>query len=203
MSETNVDVRMDPDITREGEPADTRAALATVEDRLPTTRLPPIAPPPMRAPSLSPPPFGSGAVSSRNTPTVPPQSGRAGLEARVSLPPETIQPPKPSWFRALLTTTSPPPATVALELIAVRRMVAVGCVVAACAFAVIALLFAFRAAPYLETMQPLVAATVVLTRALLAIGAGALTYGLLRIAERLSSERAMIGAGGGYDGSPD
>lgn len=161
MSE-NLEVGLDPDITKQGEVVDSRVAIAAVEDRLPTTRLPPISPPP-----------------------------------RVTVHPDTLQPPKPSWFRALLTTTSPPPAPLAVELLAVRRMVAIGCVLAACAFAIIALVFAFRPAPSLDTMQPVVAATVVLTRALLAIGAGALTYGLLRMAERLSSERAMVGVGVG------
>ena len=68
-----------------------------------------------------------------------------------------------------------------------RKAFAVGCVVAACAFSTIALLFAFRAAPSLGTMPPTVAAAVVIANAMLAIGAGGFGYGLLRIAERLSA----------------
>jgi hypothetical protein len=45
-----------------------------------------------------------------------------------------------------------------------------------------------------------VAATVVLAHAFLALGAGALSYGLLRIAERLSSPRVDPVAGVGPDG---
>jgi hypothetical protein len=102
---------------------------------------------------------------------------------------DAVQSPKPSWFRALLTTTSPPPAPVDS-----RRTVVLGCVLAACAFAAIALIFAFRSPPYLEAMPPVVAAMVLLTHAMLAIGAGALTYGLLRMAERISSTGTGSGA---------
>jgi hypothetical protein len=199
MNEANIDVVLDPDITKEGEATAQRSAIAAAEDRLPTTRLPPIAPPPLRPPSVPPgalPP--SVVVSSRNTPTVPPQSGPAPLEATTRFRAESSPQAKPSWFRALLTTTSPPPALEA-DPHSVRRSVAVGCVVAACAFAVIALSFAFRAPPSLGTQQPVVAATMVLAHALLALGAGALSYGLLRIAERLSSTRVDPAAGIGQD----
>jgi hypothetical protein len=203
MDESNVDVVLDPDATSEGEVALAAIAAAAEErpqarkdrssdDRLPTTRLPPIAPPPLRAPSVPPPPplsFAPPVLSSRETPTVPPQSGRPTTEGAGRLAVDAVAGPKPSWFRALLTTTSPPPAPVDA-----RRTVVLGCVLAACAFAVIALVFAFRSVPYLDTMQPVVAAAVVLTRAILAIGAGALTYGLLRIAERISTAGTTSGA---------
>jgi hypothetical protein len=211
MSEGSIDVVLDPDVTKEGDSAIPRAATATAnataEDRLPVSRLPPIAPPPLRPPSVPPgvlPP--PGVVSSRNTPTVPPQGGRdvgrVPPEAAPRYPSEEAPPPKPSWFRALLTTTSPPPAPAEYDPHSLRRTIAVGCVAAACVFAVIALMFAFRAPPSLGTMQPVVAATVVLAHALLAIGAGALTYGLLRIGERLLSERAGSGESGGPGGFP-
>jgi hypothetical protein len=216
MNEANIDVVLDPEVTKEGEATAQRSAIdsseesagvlparrpiAAAEERLPATRLPPIAPPPMRPPSVPPgalPP--SVIVSSRNTPTLPPQSAPAPLEATTKYLPETGA--KPSWFRALLSTTSPPPATVEVDPYGVRRSVAVGCVVAACAFAAIALVFAFRPPPSLGTMQPVVAATVVIAHALQALGAGALSYGLLRIAERMSSPRVDHVAGAaGHDG---
>jgi hypothetical protein len=187
MVEANIDVVLDPEVTKEGEATAQRSAIAVAEDRLPTTRLPPITPPPLRPPSVPPGALPSVVVSSRNTPTVPPQSGPGPLDATAKY--QAAGQPKPSWFRALLTTTSPPPAAVDYDPYAMRRSVAVGCVVAACAFAVVALVFAFRPPPSLGTMQPVVAATVVLAHALLALGAGALSYGLLRIAERMSSPR--------------
>jgi len=156
---------------------------------LPTTRLPPITPPPLRPASVPPGVLGSGVASSRNTPTVPPQAHP--LEPTVKFPTDPVRSPKPSWFRSLLTTTSPPPAAESLDPGSVRRTVGVGCVAAACAFAVVALVFAFRAPPPLGTMPPVVAATVVIAHALLAIGAGALSYGLLRIAERLWDQKAV------------
>jgi hypothetical protein len=199
MNEANIDVVLDPDATKDGEQSMQRvtAAAAAVEDRLPTTRLPPIAPPPLRPPSIPPgvlaPP---GIASTRNSPTLPPV-GRP-LDPTAKFPTDTVRPPKPSWFRALLTTTSPPPAAEPLDSGAVRRTVAVGCVAAACAFAVIALVFAFRSPPALGTMPPVVAATVVLAHAFLAIGAGSFSYGLLRVAERLWGTKAGpdFGAGG-------
>jgi hypothetical protein len=202
MNEANIDVVLDPDVTKEGDVSVERAAIAAAEERLPTNRLPPIAPPPLRPPSVPPgalPP--AGGVSSRNTPTVPPQGGRLPFESVARFGAESAPPQKPSWFRALLTTTSPPPAPTEYDPQALRRTVAVGCVAVACVFAVLSLTFAFRAPPSLGTMQPVVAATVVLAHAALAIGAGALTYGLLRIAERLMSERGSSGSTGGA-GSP-
>jgi hypothetical protein len=214
MDESNVvEVVLDPDATSEGDVAVQRAALeasgerpqATKErapdDRLPTTRLPPITPPPLRVPSVPPPPPPSPTtpvLSSRETPTVPPQSGRPTTEGAGRYAMDAVQSPKPSWFRALLTTTSPPPAPVDG-----RRTVVLGCVLAACAFAAIALIFAFRSPPYLEAMPPVVAAMVLLTHAMLAIGAGALTYGLLRMAERISSSSAGSGASIPPEGSAD
>jgi hypothetical protein len=187
MDESNADVVLDPDATSPGEPSSQSAAIAATaapEDRLPTTRLPPITPPPLRPPSVPPPPppMPAGGLSSRETPTVPPSGRPPTTEGAGRYAMEAVQAPKPSWFRALLTTTSPPPAPTDS-----RRSVVLGCVLAACAFAAIALILAFRSPPYLEAMPPLVAATVLLTHAMLAIGAGALTYGLLRIAERVSS----------------
>jgi hypothetical protein len=212
MDETNVEVVLDPDATSEGDVAVQRAALeasgerpqaarkgSAPDDRLPTTRLPPIAPPPLRPPSVPPPVPTSltppPVLSSRETPTIPPQSGRPTTEGAGRYAMDAVQSPKPSWFRALLTTTSPPPAPVDG-----RRTVVLGCVLAACAFAAIALIFAFRSPPYLEAMPPVVAAMVLLTHAMLAIGAGALTYGLLRMAERISSS---TGTGAGASIPPE
>jgi hypothetical protein len=71
--------------------------------------------------------------------------------------------------------------------VAARRAVAVGCVVAACTFATLALIFAFQVPPPPSALPPVVEATVIVVHAVLALGAGALAFGLLRLAERLSA----------------
>jgi hypothetical protein len=183
MSEANIDVVLEPDVTKEGIAPSERPAAAA-EDPLPITRLPPIAPPPMRAsmPSVS-----TSAPLPRPSPPVSLPSATGSLETTTRFPPESGEQAKPSWFRALLTSTSPPPAMTAAdsEALVLRRSVAVGCVVAACAFAIIALIFAFRPPALTSALPPVVAATVIVATAIQAVGAGALSYGLLRIAERL------------------
>src|SRR5579859_2020104 len=164
----------DQDITKVSDSTAPRPAGAVPsEDLLPTehvpavARLPPISLPPLRPPSAPPPPV---AVA----PSPPP----------AQMP--TLPPRNPPIFDAARDGRSSAPSAEE-EAMGTRRAMAVGCVVAACALATIALIFAFRPPPPEGAMSPLQAASVVLSNAILAIGAGAFGYGLLRIAERLSA----------------
>jgi hypothetical protein len=145
---------------------------ARANDHLPTTRLPPLTPPPAPTAALS-----AQAAPSRTTSTMPPTNA-APVPA----------PAKASWFRALLSSGSPPPAeeTGEPDVMTARHRLATGCVAIACAFAAIGLIFAFRPVPSLAASAPVVVAATVVAHAIKAIGAGALCYGLLRMAERLS-----------------
>jgi hypothetical protein len=191
MNEVNIDVVLDPPRTNDGDASvqrGQRAAGASHDEHLPTTRLPPISPPPMRPPSIPPTGVVASGSGPRNSPTIPPQAVAPTLDAAPRYYQEPNVQAKPSWFRALLTSTSPPPAMGGdLDIRRVRRVTAVVCACASVVFGAIALVFAFRAPPSLGTMPPLVAAAVVVEHALLALGSGALAYGLLRTAERLSN----------------
>jgi hypothetical protein len=137
--------------------------LAT--ELLPAAKLPPISVPPLRSHGNP-----SGWSVHANPPGVPPQT-----------PPQALEPTRP--YRESFRRTKP----VEYDAVAARRAVAVGCVVAACTFAVLALVFAFEVPPAPSTLPPIVEATVIVVHAVLALGAGALAFGLLRIAERLSA----------------
>lgn len=136
--------------------------LAT--ELLPAAKLPPISVPPLRSQSNP-----SGWSVQTNVPGVPPQT-----------PPQALEPTRP--YREFRRTKP-----IEYDAVAARRAVAVGCVVAACTFAVLALVFAFQIPPSPSTLPPVIEATVIVAHAVLALGAGALAFGLLRIAERLSA----------------
>jgi len=175
--------------------ASRRADGPAPDDHLPTTRLAPVG-----APSPPSGAEGSQASASRNASTLPPRKASAS-EGGARSRRESASYAKPSWLRALLTTTSPPPAQPAPDPAAadvtylpeasrdaiLRQRAAVACVVAACVCAVIALVFAFRPVVHLATTPAVVVAASVVAQAAKAIGAGALSYGFLRMAERLSS----------------
>ena len=94
---------------------------------------------------------------------------------------------KPSWLRALLTTTFPPPGAMRnTNPDAPIRASTAGTIFAAMGlvFAIVALVTGLRGAPA-EPMEPVVAAATVIARALIALGAGALSFAMLRQAERL------------------
>jgi hypothetical protein len=137
--------------------------LAT--ELLPAVKLPPISVPPPRSQSSP-----SGWSVQTNVPGAPPQP-----------PPQALEPPRP--YRESFRRRK----VVEYDAVAARRAVAVGCVVAACTFAVLALVFAFQVSPSPSTLAPVVEATVIVAHAVLALGAGALAFGLLRVAERLSA----------------
>jgi hypothetical protein len=174
MDEATSDGVPDQDITKVSDSTAPRPAAAVEAEDLPTehipalTRLPPISLPPLRPP-MSPP-----AATVLPSPLPPAQMP--------TLPPKN--PPMMDAARRFRPDSSRPSE---YDALGARRAVAVGCVVAACAFATIALIFAFRPPPSLGTMPPIQAASVVLANAILSLGAGALGYGLLRMAERLSA----------------
>jgi hypothetical protein len=174
MDEPSSDGVPDQDITKVSDSTAPRPVAAAAEDQLPTehvpaiTRLPPISPPP-RPPSAPPTVAQQPGPSRAQMPTLPPKNSSM-LEAAKRFRDES----KSADYDAVVA----------------RRAVAVGCVVAACALATIALIFAFRPPPSLGTMPPIVAAAVVFANAILATGAGGLGYGLLRMAERLSASAA-------------
>jgi len=140
----------------------------------------------VRRPALGPPP--SPPASQRPQPTsLPPASLPSTGEGRTR---HTSEPApgvgKPSWLRALLTTTFPPPvaphpgarppisAQTAGTVFAVLGLV----------FALLALVTGLRGAPS-EPLAPAVAACLVIARAFVALGAGALSFAMFRQAERL------------------
>ena len=66
-----------------------------------------------------------------------------------------------------------------------RRRAGAGFVGLALAFAFVAMVTGLRGAPDDPSIAPVVAAALVLSHALVALGAGAFSFGLLRMAERL------------------
>jgi hypothetical protein len=94
---------------------------------------------------------------------------------------------KPSWLRALLTTTFPPPgaASTGSNAHLAHGVAGATCAVLGLAFAVVALVTGLRGAPTDMSMAPAVAAALIVARAFVAIGAGAFSFGCFRMAERL------------------
>jgi hypothetical protein len=94
---------------------------------------------------------------------------------------------KPSWLRNLLTTSFPPPAPVrapGVHLPISPQTAGTVFAVLGLLFAVLALVTGLRGAPP-ETLAPAVAASLVIARAVVALGAGALSFAMFRQAERL------------------
>jgi hypothetical protein len=173
--------------TAQAEERDSEADMPTVmsdmphtasEDKLLTTRLPPMTPPPMRPPSE--PPAAEMATS------YAPVSGM--YRGDVSLPPQ----PRTSWWKALLTATQPPPSNTipvpATDERVVRRRIGATCAGMAIGFVILALALGLRGAE--PAFSPMVAAAMVLARALIAVGFLAFGYGLLRMAERFFVSRS-------------
>jgi hypothetical protein len=186
MNEGNAEF-LDPDLLKDAEATNQVPALASDAHELKTTRLPTISSPP--------PPVSNVPLPSFPPPEVAPSfSGTVEVAQSV----QSVQPVmdrqqgepagKPSWLRGLLTTTFPPPpdtertpradapigANVAGTIFAALGMF----------FALIALVMGLRGAP-MDPVAPIVAAALVLGRALVALGAGALSFAMFRQAERL------------------
>ena len=190
MSEPKYDLTRDEsdrDVERRSRPS------VTPEDHLQTTRLPAMTPPPFGPMGFSsaPPPPGPGAFTSSPPSAViavAPRVPSFGAEPGQSVSPvsSTSEAPaaKPSWWRNLLTATFPPPRPDALsadERVLRRRAGSVAAL-SSLALLVASLLIGLRGAPAAE---PAVAATVVASRAALALGLLGLVFALLRAAERL------------------
>ena len=160
---------------------DSEADMPTVmsdppDDRLMTTRLPPMTPPPMRPPSVPP--------SAEASPSFAPVSGT--YRGDVSMPPQ----PRTSWWKALLTATYPPPASVPAptDERVIRRRIGATCAGMAIGFVILALALGLRGAE--PAFSPAVAAAMVVARAIIAVGFLAFGYGLLRMAERFFTSRS-------------
>lgn len=173
---------LDPDLLKDAEATNQRPALSPDGDELKTTRLPPIsAPPPPVAAELPlpsfPPPAAAPAFSGTVEIAQPPATERQATEP----------PGKPSWLRGLLTTTFPPPDTQRDP----RADAPVGANVAGIVFTVLGVVFSLvalvtglKGAP-MDPVAPIVAAALVIGRAIVAVGAGALGFAMFRQAERL------------------
>jgi hypothetical protein len=103
---------------------------------------------------------------------------------------------RPSWLRALLTTAFPSQANDhgsaqgSLPVAALStETVGVAFAILGLVFAALALVVGLRGAPTDTDIAPVVAAALVLAHALLALGAGALSFAMFLRAERLLVRR--------------
>jgi hypothetical protein len=180
---------LDPDLLKDAEATNQRPALSPDGDELKTAVRPPLTPPPPPLPAASMPPLPSfAAPSPAPSFSVAPLAGPAPAASSTQPPAYSrAASPRPSWLQSLLTTTFPPPGTAhhANPDAPIRPSTA-GAVFAAMGlfFAFVALVTGLRGAPE-EIMPPVVAAALVIARALVALGAGALSFAMLRQAERL------------------
>jgi hypothetical protein len=181
MSEGNADF-LDSGLLHDAEATNQRAALSPDGDELKTTQLPPMTPPPVPTASMPPlPPVTFPPMAPAPSFAVDDGTTRYRSEA----PPAS---PKPSWLQALLTTTFPPPAHVRHANVASPvSMQTAGAVFAGMGlvFAIVALVTGLRGVPSDTSVAPVVAAAYVIARALVALGAGALSFAMFRQAERL------------------
>ncbi len=180
MSEGNADF-LDSGLLTDAEATNQRPALTPDGDELKTIMRQPAMtpPPPMSMPPLPP-------VTFPPLTPAPSFAVEEGTTRYQSEPPSAA--PKPSWLQALLTTTFPPPGNVrhagtrapvsaqtAGTVFAVMGLV----------FALVALITGLRGVPSDTSVAPVVSAAYVLARALVALGAGALSFAMFRQAERL------------------
>ena len=190
---------LDSDLLRDAEATAQRAALAPEADELKTTRLPPLTPPPPPPqdlvtsgipplPIVFPPP----AIAPSFPPAVTgPDASSTGTTRYVSKEEAPAGVPKPSWLRALLASTFPPPTGTGTKHAPPRsfhvspHVAGTVCAVLGLAFALVALVTGLRGAPSEVSIAPVVVAATVLARTFIALGAGALSFGLFRMAERL------------------
>ena len=98
--------------------------------------------------------------------------------------------PRTSWWKALLTATSPPPSNVVsvpTDERVVRRRIGATCAGMAIGFVILALALGLRGAE--PAFSPAVAAAMVVARAMISLGFLAFGYALLRMAERFFVSR--------------
>jgi hypothetical protein len=140
-----------------------------VDDRLLTTRLPPMTPPPLRPasvpPSSPPPPFAPSGTYRSDTG------------------------PRSSWWRALLTATFPPQAVAPAPTDdrVFRKRLGATCAGMALGFVILALALGLRGVEPAYT--PVVSAALIVSRSFVALGFLAFGHSLLRMAERFFTGR--------------
>jgi hypothetical protein len=142
-------------------------ARGIADDQLATTRLPPLA--------------------------RPPASMSASPQAQLAQPLGQLpQPPKTSWWRALIASTMPPAdrSSRAADPQAMDRAAAFVCGATALFLFLIALIIGLREAPAQPSVAASVAATIVIARVLLALAVMAIGAMFLRMAERFFTGRA-------------
>jgi hypothetical protein len=183
--ETERDSEADLPTVMSDDPSNAHAALS--EDKLLTKRLPPMTPPPMRPETIPP------ADPRQNGASFGPVSGTIsgtfrGDRVDTSFPPQ----PRTSWWKALLTETQPPPSNTipppAVDERVFRRRIGATCAGMAIGFVILALALGLRGAE--PAFSPMVAAAMVIARAIIAVGFLAFGYGLLRMAERFFAPRS-------------
>jgi len=175
---------LDSNLLRDAESTSQHVAVAPSGDELMTMRLPPATPPP--------PPMHFATTSTQPLPASFPPPARVpvvgdGAAYYRSAPPAAS---RPTWLRALLDSTFPLPTATpdpSARRMA-RRTAGAVCVGLALAFTLVAMITGLRGAPDDAAMAPTVAAALVISRALVAVGSGAFSFGLLRMAERLLGE---------------
>jgi hypothetical protein len=167
------------------------------DDRMLTTRLPPITPPPQRHPSAPPP-----AVQPSSAYPPPGGSYRNDLSttthprAANSIPAQT----RTSWWKALITATVPPPSVAPrapTDDRLLRRRIGATCSGMALGFVILALALGLRGAE--PAYVPAVSAALIVARAFVALGFLAFGYGLLRMGERFFTGRPGDGSAQGVD----
>jgi hypothetical protein len=172
---------LDSELLNDAEATNQRPALSPDGDELKTSRLPPLTqPPPPVVASL--PPLPPMTFPQTPAPAFTLDEGTTRFQSE---PPQPTA--KPSWLRALLTTTFPPPSTIRAPAGAPVSARTAGTVfaVVGLVFAVVALVSGLRGVPSDTGIAPVVAAALVIARALVALGAGALSFAMFRQAERL------------------
>jgi hypothetical protein len=178
------------------EERDSEADMPTVmsdlpDEKLTSARLPPMTPPPMRPPSVPPAAEASPLYAQEAAPSYPPATS-SYAPVSGTYRGDTSGPPQPrtSWWKALLTATYPPPASAPAptDERVIRRRIGATCAGMAIGFVILALALGLRGAE--PAFSPMVAAAMVLGRAVIAVGFLAFGYGLLRMAERFFTTRS-------------
>jgi hemoglobin len=184
---------LDPDLLKDAESTSQLAAQSVerveAAEELKTIRLPPATPPPppMHIATSSMPPLPASFPPAAPLPSMSAGSTQPLAAHYRAAPPAAS---RPTWLRALLDSTFPASEVNADPEVArrSRRTAAAACVGFALAFALVAMITGLRGAPDDASMAPAVAAALVVAHALVALGAGAFSFGLLRMAERLLGE---------------